>query len=72
MMNEFLSIKAMSVNDPNERHVVEKTARSFALNDCVNDANEWEQAFEIRSFKPERLADERSTPVEERSFGALA
>jgi hypothetical protein len=28
--------------------------------------------FEIQSFKPEWLADERSTPVEERSFGALA
>src|SRR6476620_4194784 len=32
----------------------------------------WSQPIEIQSFTPDRLADERSTPVEERSFGALA
>jgi hypothetical protein len=32
----------------------------------------WGQPFEIQSFTPEWLADERPMPMEERSFGALA
>jgi hypothetical protein len=32
----------------------------------------WGQPFEMQAFKSEWLADERSMPMEERSFGALA